>query len=233
MRKYCIPHFLLSGSGFFFLCTVYQMRKDCVIDVYWKGVMTKAISAISIGDTLASSGGSANLSEVLNGIGNALKTDTDAVKAIAEDAVENEADEYDSTKTYAVGDLCIYQNTLYRCSTVISTAESWTAAHWTQTTIQDELSTLNDHIGNLGIEKIPFSNVVVTAVQGNLYRSSPQTITTNIDIRNGAIVSVQADGSICGITIYSIDSANAMKVILWSSTSGTTSASGNIIVMSK
>ena len=29
MRKYCIPHFLLSGSGFFFLFIVYQMRKDC------------------------------------------------------------------------------------------------------------------------------------------------------------------------------------------------------------
>lgn len=29
MRKYCIPHFKLSGSGFLFLLIVYEMKKDC------------------------------------------------------------------------------------------------------------------------------------------------------------------------------------------------------------
>ena len=42
---------------------------------------------------------------------------------------------YSSSSTYASGDLCIYNENLYRCNTTISVAEAWTAAHWTQITI--------------------------------------------------------------------------------------------------
>ena len=49
------------------------------------------------------------------------------------------ADAYSSSATYAVGDYCIYNNTLYKCSTAITTAEAWTPAHWTATTVADEL----------------------------------------------------------------------------------------------
>lgn len=41
------------------------------------------------------------------------------------------ANQYDDTATYAVGDYCVKENLLYRCNTTISTAEDWTAAHWT------------------------------------------------------------------------------------------------------
>ncbi|MBO4785926.1 MAG: hypothetical protein J5510_02560 [Prevotella sp.] len=39
---------------------------------------------------------------------------------------------YDSTATYAVGDYCTYSTKLYKCTTAITTAEPWTAAHWTE-----------------------------------------------------------------------------------------------------
>jgi hypothetical protein len=39
---------------------------------------------------------------------------------------------YDSTATYAVGDYCTYSFKLYKCTTAITTAEQWTAAHWTE-----------------------------------------------------------------------------------------------------
>lgn len=42
---------------------------------------------------------------------------------------------YSSSSTYASGDLCIYNENLYRCNATISVAEAWTAAHWTQITI--------------------------------------------------------------------------------------------------
>lgn len=48
-------------------------------------------------------------------------------------------DAYDPTQTYAVGDYCIYNNTLYRCNTAIATAEAWNSAHWTATSIASEL----------------------------------------------------------------------------------------------
>ena len=53
-----------------------------------------------------------------------------------------DAEEYDSTSTYAVGDYCYHSDTLYRCTTAISTAEAWTAGHWTA-----ETATLTTTVG--------------------------------------------------------------------------------------
>ena len=52
-------------------------------------------------------------------------------------------DAYDDTATYSVGDLCIYNNTLYKCTTAITTAEAWNANHWAQTSIADEISRID------------------------------------------------------------------------------------------
>lgn len=56
------------------------------------------------------------------------------------------ADEYSSSSTYAVGDYCLYDGDLHRCTTAISTAESWTAAHWTMVTVGEELTDLKGDI---------------------------------------------------------------------------------------
>lgn len=52
------------------------------------------------------------------------------------------AAQYSSSSTYAVGDYVIYNDTLYRCITAITTAESWTAAHWTATVLCDDIGDL-------------------------------------------------------------------------------------------
>ena len=49
------------------------------------------------------------------------------------------AEEYSSSATYSLGDYCIHDNKFYRCTTAISTAESWTSGHWTQVKVGDEL----------------------------------------------------------------------------------------------
>lgn len=48
-------------------------------------------------------------------------------------------DAYSSSNTYAVGDYCVYGNTLYKCTTAITTAENWNSAHWTAVTVTDEI----------------------------------------------------------------------------------------------
>lgn len=48
-------------------------------------------------------------------------------------------DEYDNTSTYDEGDYCIYNKKMYKCTTTISTAEDWTVAHWTETSIVEEI----------------------------------------------------------------------------------------------
>jgi len=50
------------------------------------------------------------------------------------------SDQYDTTKTYDVGDYCIYNNTLYKCTTEISTAEEFDSSHWTVVNVSEELT---------------------------------------------------------------------------------------------
>lgn len=52
------------------------------------------------------------------------------------------AAQYSSSATYNVGDYVIYNGQLYRCTTAITTAESWTAAHWQASVISDDVASL-------------------------------------------------------------------------------------------
>lgn len=63
-------------------------------------------------------------------------------------------DEYDSTATYEIGDFCIYNNKLYRCTTAISTAEAWNSSHWEETSVEEELDALRKSGG------IPTNSVI-------------------------------------------------------------------------
>lgn len=47
-----------------------------------------------------------------------------------ENLVANIAEDYNSTKTYNIGDYCLKDNKLYICTTAISSAEAWNIAHW-------------------------------------------------------------------------------------------------------
>ena len=51
---------------------------------------------------------------------------------------------YSSSATYSVGDYCFYNGTLKRCIVPITTAESYTAAHWASAVIGDEVVMLRN-----------------------------------------------------------------------------------------
>lgn len=78
-------------------------------------------------------------SQVKDYVADAVVSDIDDVKAMISDA-------YDNTATYAVGDYCIYNDTLYRCTTAISTPEDFNPAHWTETSIDAEIAAANSAI---------------------------------------------------------------------------------------
>lgn len=98
------------------------------------------------------------------------------LKDLVESVLGQQADTY-SKKTYAVGDYCIYGNALYKCNTAISSAEEWTAGHWTKTTIANELksivgsvATVNNAITELNgkTEKIHAEKIIITADSTNV-----------------------------------------------------------------
>lgn len=56
------------------------------------------------------------------------------------------AAEYSATATYNVGDYCIHNDLYYRCNTSIpSGGEVWTDAHWTQTNVGTEITSVNNN----------------------------------------------------------------------------------------
>lgn len=61
---------------------------------------------------------------------------------------DNLAPIYDSTATYSKGDYCIHGGTLYRANRNISTAENWTAAHWQQVRLGDDLEAHEKNTSN-------------------------------------------------------------------------------------
>lgn len=69
--------------------------------------------------------------------GSATAAATSAANAAA--SVASLAHPYDATATYNIGDYVIYEGMLYRCTTAITTAEAWNAAHWTQATLADDV----------------------------------------------------------------------------------------------
>ena len=55
---------------------------------------------------------------------------------------------YSASSTYAVGDYVIHNSNLYRCTTAITTAEAFTAAHWTQVVLADDVNDLKSDLQN-------------------------------------------------------------------------------------
>lgn len=75
------------------------------------------------------------------------------------------SDAYSSSNTYAVGDLCILGNTLYKCNTAITTPEAWTPAHWTTTTVADEFGDTHIVKTNINPSVIPTGHITKNATE--------------------------------------------------------------------
>lgn len=60
------------------------------------------------------------------------------------DSVADICDEFSKLNSYAVGDYCIYQNKLYKCNT--ATNGDWDASKWTETSVGDELKSVNSNL---------------------------------------------------------------------------------------
>ena len=67
----------------------------------------------------------------------------------AANAAGNLAPAYSASATYAVGDHVLYDGGYYVCTTAITTAEAWTAAHWTAAKVGPEITDLKTQIDTL------------------------------------------------------------------------------------
>lgn len=89
-------------------------------------------------------------------------------------ALANMSDEFSTSKTYKVGQLCIKDDKLYRCTTAITTAEAWNSSHWTETTIAEEIEN----------RCLFFTGVTVSATTGTILSKSDSRITADHVLAN-------------------------------------------------
>lgn len=66
----------------------------------------------------------------------------------AANAAGNLAPAYSASATYAVGDHVLYDGGYYVCNTAITTAEAWTAAHWTAVKVGPEITNLTNALSD-------------------------------------------------------------------------------------
>lgn len=95
---------------------------------------------------------------VLEQAGAAMKANWGMMKNYISPGV---AAQYSTSATYDVGDYVIYNGQLYRCTTAITTAETWTAAHWTAAVLGDDVGDLKADLFVLIDEVTPIDYKII------------------------------------------------------------------------
>ena len=122
----------------------------------------------------------------------------------------NFAPAYSSSSTYSVGDYAMYNNQLYRCTTAISTAEAWTAGHWTAVALGDDVSDLkSDLYEHNSIFSDEFGYLFPTWEHGNI--SSQGEASTNLVARTNYIPFVTGQK----LKVVFPDYFNSVRVLLY------------------
>lgn len=117
---------------------------------------------ISTGALHVKNGGSYDTLDVFRGyaeVDDALddQSENPVQNKVVDGAIKTKADltdlapAYSASGTYVVGAYVTYNGNIYRCTTAITTAEAWTAAHWTQVAIGDELSNTKADLSQIEI----------------------------------------------------------------------------------
>lgn len=99
------------------------------------------------------------------------KATGDAIAAAKTAVLNAMAPAYSTSATYAVGDYVNYNGSIYRCTTAITTAESWTSGHWTAVTLgadlEGQVSDLKTQIKDItGTSKNLFNPSYLVSVAG-------------------------------------------------------------------
>ena len=116
---------------------------------------------------------------------NEVDNHTDIIQA----QVSNSSDTYSSTKAYAVGDLCIYNNVLYRCTTACS-AGSWTTNQscFTADTLTNCLNIHN--LGNIALSNCQSYSRLTAYRQGNIIILVGTSVATLTDVAVGGSMQI-------------------------------------------
>ena len=92
---------------------------------------------------------------------------------------DNMSDQYSASRTYDVGDICIYDNNLYKCVTAVETAETFDQAKWNKTSFAalhaDQEKKISENTQSLTNKNIP---TTICRLNKTIYDNDSQDLYT-------------------------------------------------------
>ena len=160
------------------VANVYMSTTDAVID---PGTVIPSIQA---------------LMALIEGAVDSIPTDyTGLLHTIAAD--------YSSSKTYKVGDYAWESGVLKRCIVPITAAETYTAAHWTNAVIGDDLTNLKSAITDIRDDFTVIEDTFIGKTNGAAQASTSYVCTDYINVLGNIYVNTSASGeSNAGYAFY-------------------------------
>ena len=121
--------------------------------------------------------------DLINAIAAAVAT----IPASYTDLMGAVAPTYSTSALYAVGSYAWYNGKLYRCTTAITSGETWTSAHWTQAVLGNDVTDLKDALESfekhLGKDSFSGNNAFGTSWNGILIVDLPfASVSANVSV---------------------------------------------------
>ena len=117
---------------------------------------------------------------------NAIATAVATIPASYTDLMAAVAPTYSTSALYAVGSYAWYDGKLYRCTTAITSGETWTSGHWTLANLGSDVSDLKSALD--ADESCAFVKIKISQsewAQGSINSSTGETASSTVKIRTG------------------------------------------------
>ena len=126
------------------------------------------------------------------------------------------SDDFDSSKTYAIDDYCIYNSILYRC--IAPHTGSWDATHFENTTVGEELTNVNDLLKTAVL--VPWSaatdaqivNMINAYYDGHITLDDVKSVWSIGDCRDMDISAIAASGG-SGSSVWNVGESHRAQTL--------------------
>lgn len=136
--------------------------------------------------------------DLINAIAEAVAT----IPASYTDMMAAVAPTYSTSALYAVGSYAWYSGKLYRCTTAITSGETWTSAHWTQANLGSDVSDIKSALSEeLGIELTITNGIYYNTAGTTTSHSNYQTSVIQYNGIDDIYVTTNAN-SVARIAVY-------------------------------
>lgn len=165
----------------------------CIYSAVGKIDMGSTETVIDAGDVVPDVSDVVAAQEAAQATINAANAAAQTANTAAQNVGSIVARPYSSSLTYTAGDYCTNNGSLYKANQDISTAEEWTASHWTQIVMGDEVACLKSALYQTNDlqDAALWENGALSAGDGSTFQSDTRIVTKDwIPVSKGSTLTI-------------------------------------------